>query len=142
MWPNPQETADLVTFTEEVLNGNLHFLCAVFVLGEKKGQSTDKLQDQYGHNILLGELYLEGRYLQKSRSHHPSKKKFNVINHTFYINPGKISEIFVEFRDDLTIGNDSYEKYLNLSFCFTIFSLDRFLQFLYFCPLIILLMSL
>ena len=23
MWPNPQETADLVTFTEEVLNGTL-----------------------------------------------------------------------------------------------------------------------
>ena len=25
MWPNPQETTDLVTFTEEILNGNLHF---------------------------------------------------------------------------------------------------------------------
>ena len=24
MWPNPQET-DLVTFTEEILNGKLHF---------------------------------------------------------------------------------------------------------------------
>ena len=23
MWPNPQETADLVTFTEEILNGKL-----------------------------------------------------------------------------------------------------------------------
>ena len=26
MQPNPQETADLVTFTEEILNGKLHFL--------------------------------------------------------------------------------------------------------------------
>ena len=26
MWPHPQETADLVTFTEEILNGKLHFL--------------------------------------------------------------------------------------------------------------------
>ena len=25
MWPNPQETADLVTFTEEILNRKLHF---------------------------------------------------------------------------------------------------------------------
>ena len=25
---NPQETADLVTFTEEILNGKLHFLCS------------------------------------------------------------------------------------------------------------------
>ena len=23
MWPNPQETANLVTFTEEILNGKL-----------------------------------------------------------------------------------------------------------------------
>ena len=28
MWPNPQETMDLVTFTEEILNGKLHFLCS------------------------------------------------------------------------------------------------------------------
>ena len=26
MWPSPQETADLVTFTEEILNRKLHFL--------------------------------------------------------------------------------------------------------------------
>ena len=28
MWPNPQETEDLVTFTEEILNGKLHYLCS------------------------------------------------------------------------------------------------------------------
>ena len=28
MWPNPQFPADLVTFTEETLNGKLHFLCS------------------------------------------------------------------------------------------------------------------
>ena len=28
MCPNPQETANLVTFTEEILNGELHFLCS------------------------------------------------------------------------------------------------------------------
>ena len=28
MWPNPQETADLVTFTEETLQGKFHFLCS------------------------------------------------------------------------------------------------------------------
>ena len=26
MWSNPQETADLVIFTEEIFNGKLHFL--------------------------------------------------------------------------------------------------------------------
>ena len=32
MWPNPQFPADLVIFTEEILNGKLHFLCSVCVL--------------------------------------------------------------------------------------------------------------
>ena len=30
MWPNPQKTADLVKFTEEILNEKLHFLCSVY----------------------------------------------------------------------------------------------------------------
>ena len=29
MWPNPQFSADLVTFTEQILNRKLHFLCSV-----------------------------------------------------------------------------------------------------------------
>ena len=34
MRPNPQETADLVSFTEETLNGKLHFLCSVKWMSE------------------------------------------------------------------------------------------------------------
>ena len=29
---NPQQISDLVTFTEEILNGKLHFLCSVHTL--------------------------------------------------------------------------------------------------------------
>ena len=32
MWPNPQKTADLVTFTEEILNAKLHFFSSVYTL--------------------------------------------------------------------------------------------------------------
>ena len=28
MWPNPQFPADLVTFTEEIINGKFRFLCS------------------------------------------------------------------------------------------------------------------
>ena len=38
MWPNLQETADLVTFAEEILNGKLLFLCSaieVIVIGRR-----------------------------------------------------------------------------------------------------------
>ena len=29
MWPHPQQTVDLVTFTEAILNGKLNFLYSV-----------------------------------------------------------------------------------------------------------------
>ena len=54
MWPNPQETADSVTFTEEILNGKLHF-CAVTMkesggwLQRKITATSSKLYEK-GHN--------------------------------------------------------------------------------------------
>ena len=36
MWPNPQETADLVAFTEEIVNGKLQFL----IFGAKDIEKT------------------------------------------------------------------------------------------------------
>ena len=32
MWPNPQFPADLITFTEEILNGKLHFCAVLWVI--------------------------------------------------------------------------------------------------------------
>ena len=32
MWPSPQKTADLVTFTGEIFNAKLYFFCAVNIL--------------------------------------------------------------------------------------------------------------
>ena len=32
MWPNPPETADLVTFNQEILYEKLHFLCSEHAL--------------------------------------------------------------------------------------------------------------
>ena len=31
MWPNPQETADLVTYAEEILNGKFQFFCGALL---------------------------------------------------------------------------------------------------------------
>ena len=73
-----------------------------FMLVEKKGQTTEKLQYWYGHVIPPGDLYLEVRYLHKSHSCQPNKKKFKVLNHIVYISPGEIFETFVQFDDDLT----------------------------------------
>ena len=46
MWPNPQETADLVTFTEVIVNGKLHFLCSGY--GSKVTSTFLRLLSQDG----------------------------------------------------------------------------------------------
>ena len=40
MRPNPKETAGFVTFTEEILNGKLHFLCSAMDLREDEKKIT------------------------------------------------------------------------------------------------------
>ena len=51
MLANPQENADLFTFTEEIINGKLHFLCTYFqinawsvILKKKFGQKLKKIK--------------------------------------------------------------------------------------------------
>ena len=61
MWPNPQETADLVTFTEEILNGQLYFFSAVLYI-----------DNFYGEGLIFDDL---GKWI------FPAKKYvFKVIN--------------------------------------------------------------
>ena len=47
MWPNPHETAYLVTFTEEILNGKLYFLCNPFWIYE---QNADWISEKCSYD--------------------------------------------------------------------------------------------
>ena len=47
MWPNPQFPADLVTITEEILNGKRHFLCSV---GHSEGAQVTQLLKALCHS--------------------------------------------------------------------------------------------
>ena len=47
MWPNPQETADLVSFTEEILNG------AASVIVSNESEYEHASIPQYLHKIIL-----------------------------------------------------------------------------------------
>ena len=44
MWPNPQFSGDLVTFTEKILNGKLHFLCS-----HRDYYQSSKIMIEYVH---------------------------------------------------------------------------------------------
>ena len=52
MWPNPQETVDSVTFTEEIFNGKLHFLCIVILNDWLQGSGNLVLSKVLTINIL------------------------------------------------------------------------------------------
>ena len=52
MLPNPQFPADLVTFTEEILNGKLHFLCSVILCMN----FLSSLQTTHKNEVFLQEL--------------------------------------------------------------------------------------
>ena len=57
MWPNPLKIADLVTFTEEIFDGNIHFL--------------------YSIKLYLEELQLSKRTSMKTK--HLKKKTFRDL---------------------------------------------------------------
>ena len=54
MWSNPQETADLLTFTEEIPNGKLHFFVLSILLrcslplDNCRGQTYDEASNIMG----------------------------------------------------------------------------------------------
>ena len=48
MCSNPQKSGDLVTFTEEILNGKLHFLCSPKV---ENSDNSGRNEHCFFHNI-------------------------------------------------------------------------------------------
>ena len=58
MWPNPQETMDLVTFTEKILNGKLHFLCSVSTMGTFLDYFCKLAGIYHNNGILFYGIYL------------------------------------------------------------------------------------
>ena len=53
MWPNPQKTEDLVTFTEEIANGKLHFLCIFTNVWQYLTGITAIRGNSFGLNFLV-----------------------------------------------------------------------------------------
>ena len=47
MWSNPQKTADLVTFTEEILSGKLHFFEEnfIYIINKYTFEKARSIQD-------------------------------------------------------------------------------------------------
>ena len=66
------------------------------------------LKDRFGQEILPGEYYLKGFYLQKSRSKNINIKKCSILNYDVYLTPDEIFEPFVQILSYLTMNSDAY----------------------------------
>ena len=62
MWP---KTADLVTFTEEILNGKLQFLSNVYNINSLKGRDVNFSQVKWGWNASLRTVHLISMHARK-----------------------------------------------------------------------------
>ena len=61
MWPNPQEIADLVTFTEKILNGKLYFLCS-----DRKKFIVSDMEQSYAISNLTMQLLCSNIFIMQS----------------------------------------------------------------------------
>ena len=81
MWPNPQFPADLVIFTEETLNGKLHFLWSERIFQNATHEAV------YSINFNSSQFDLHTQNLQES--YHFEKPKIYRIasleNANFYV---------------------------------------------------------
>ena len=84
MWPNPQETADLVTFPEEFLNGKLHFSVQWKSLKVSESQRSVKTSLAFtAENIVISPDFMVWKFRGKAQfpqSFERFEKKANKIN--------------------------------------------------------------
>ena len=66
MWPNPQFSADLVTYTEQILNGKLHFLYSETSIGSLTNSFYDPALATISAFRLPPEVILSLKYGQKT----------------------------------------------------------------------------
>ena len=67
MWQNPQETVNLVTFTEEILNGKLHFLWSdkISDYGVAERQNKEDMRTRRVHK--LTNLFIRNAFCYSSQ---------------------------------------------------------------------------
>ena len=70
----------------------------------EKGKGTERMSDNYGHNIMEGELYFRGNYLQLVRSKKISNKQFKIIEKDVIISPEEVFETFTDVQEDLAMA--------------------------------------
>ena len=118
MWPNPQETTGLVTFTQEILNGKLHYLCSVLYLWWIKPTLKCWIVSlYYFHDCLKNSPFISNSdsgfwialFLLSSLEKKTSNQNWRLSNVTFWPKPNIPNRVYIKlfnldlFRTHFTI---------------------------------------
>ena len=79
MWANPQETADLVTHTEEILDGKLYSFVQCQHTKARKTQETVSFQQKFNKHVIFL-IYLAFTFLfsQKTKANEVNEQIFFI----------------------------------------------------------------
>ena len=91
MWPNPQSPADLVSITEEIFSGKLHFLCA-------------ECFSVFQNNIAISPWQMEKLRENLLYKKKKNKKKQTSLGHHFVL-------MFLHSVPIFRCSNDGYESW-------------------------------
>ena len=90
MWPNPLETADLVTFTEKILNGKLHFFCSAHKTNNGVANIARdvlcRLRSML-HTLKLSDVQTSVKYFKECEMYKGKLKYLFEVNTYFKIRP-------------------------------------------------------
>ena len=87
---------------------------SVYILKvEEKGKAEKEEQDDYGHTIPPGQLYLRGKCLKKERSRSARHHKFSILSGNTICTPDEIFDVFVDISDALTIEKERFSTLLS-----------------------------
>ena len=121
MWPNPQFSADLVTFTEEILNGKLHFLCSDSELVVQSKQFCEysgtpnlslKVKQDFTYNIYHMGVKCQISVLTKNRT--TLCKRWSTIEEALsFLNSFEIDkkkDVLIQQIDAMSRSNSIHEQ--------------------------------
>ena len=131
MWPNPQFPADLATFTEEILNGKLHFLCSASVFFYKSKTENKKVviwniivysAIRYHQIKKVCLSWLKQETYQKAIAKRFRNRKMHMWNFLFRLPNMKISDK----KKSFSVKSNQKGKYIKKYF----WASERLIQFL------------
>ena len=77
---------------------------------DEKGRTEKEIQDEDGHVISAGDLYLRGKYLKQESSRSRHLKQFSIYPGDVICEPSEVFEVSVELSDDLVMSRESFES--------------------------------